>query len=83
MTITGIGGGTTVQGGATATGAASICSSLSQEACYGLQLSNCNAYGTVGSGGSFVVSGAAAPTGCPRRYYEIGVGVAVGVAALV
>lgn len=87
VTVSGGGAGTTVAG-ATATGSASaICSSLSQTACYGLQLSNCQAYGTNGEtvgastsgGNSFVVTTRnAAPTRCPGNYYEIGVGFAVG-----
>lgn len=81
VTVTGVGGGVTVQG-ATATGnAASICSSLSAQACYGLQPTQCSAFG-VGGGNTFVVSQGAGPTRCPGGVYEIGVGIAVGVAGV-
>lgn len=62
MTIAGgNGGGVTVAGATAVTSASaavSTCSSLSREACYGLQESYCTAFGTSGqsptTGGSFV-----------------------------
>lgn len=38
------GAGVTVHGGSSATPAASVCSSLSMEACHGLNLAHCNSY---------------------------------------
>ena len=87
------GGGITVQGATTAAAvvsAISICQSLSQIACYGLQLSNCaTATGAVGgnNGGTGVVSVAGAENwrrGCEEAVrYAAGVGVAVGLAGQV
>ena len=85
VTISGVTGLVTV-GGATATVGAlqapSVCSSLSQTACYGLRPSDCAAFAS--GGGSFVAgqTGAAAPrfTGCPGAMYAMGAGVALGVA---
>ncbi|MCJ1354497.1 MAG: hypothetical protein MMC33_004486 [Icmadophila ericetorum] len=80
--------GVTVQAATTApavVSAISICQSLSQEACFGLQLSNCaTATGATGdSGATGVVSVAGANTrwrGCEEAVrYAAGVGVAVGL----
>ncbi|KAI9850219.1 MAG: hypothetical protein M1838_005989 [Thelocarpon superellum] len=70
-------GGNQVQVGATVTlgpTATSICSSLSQSACRGLALSNCNTYGVNGVSGNMAM-----PTGVAPMY-GVGVGVALGVA---
>lgn len=71
VTVSAPGGGITVAPTITALGAASatsICSSLSDQACSGLQTSNCAAYGTATTtGGGFVIAtnAAARPTvGC-------------------
>lgn len=59
VTVTGAGGGVTVQG-ATATSlsqGASICSSLSSQGCYGLQLTNCPAFGGAETGIVVAVGG--------------------------
>ena len=76
--------GITVQG-ATATGsAASICSSLSTQACYNLQPSNCPQFGTAGATGSgVIVSVNSAGRGCDGVRYGIGAGVAIGLAGQV
>jgi hypothetical protein len=69
------GAGVTVPGGATTLGpeqATSICQSLSSQACHGLILTSCSAFGAAGN---------AAPTGCAvaARRYGVGVGIAVGI----
>ncbi|KZF26329.1 hypothetical protein L228DRAFT_10190 [Xylona heveae TC161] len=78
VTVTGQGGGVTVQG-TTVTGAqaTSICSSLSSQACYGLQVTNCKNYGTAGVGGQN-----AGYRHCVEMY-GVGLGVAIGVAGQV
>jgi hypothetical protein len=81
VTVSGANVGITVQGAtATVTGASGICSSYSQQACYGLQTGICPQYGS-GTGG-FVVSGAAVPrvTGCAGVIYAMGAGAMVGAA---
>lgn len=76
--------GITVQGPVGSISAASICSSLSLEACHNLQLANCAIYpsGTAAAAtGTFVVPGAGAEGW--RRERGIGaVGVGVGVVAM-
>ena len=93
VTISAPNGGVTQQTVA-ASSASAICSSLSSSACYGLQAGQCNAFGTSGetvtaastsNGNSFVITSAnAAPTHGPGSggYYEVGMGVAVGIAGL-
>jgi hypothetical protein len=95
VTVSGGGGGISVNGVSATSVAASVCSSLSTAACFGLQLSNCPAFGgatgtiTTGNGGatatdgnSFIASTGAAATRRPGGFYEIGMGVAVGVAGV-
>jgi len=80
VTVSGAGVGITKNAAILDITAASICSSLSTEACHNLQLAGCATYGTAAAqtgGGSFVVSANAAPTGCAGMY---GVGMGVGVA---
>lgn len=80
ITVSGAGVGITRQAAIPDITAASICSSLSTEACHTLQLADCTTYGNAAAataGGSFKVSANAAPTGCPGMY---GVGMGVGVA---
>lgn len=89
MTVSGANVGITVQGASITIASASIvCSSLSQQACYGLQTGICPQYGSgtatrlaTGSGG-FVVSGGAAArvTGCSRVMYAMGAGAMAGAA---
>ena len=90
VTVGGLGGGTTVVGngggggGATVTNAASVCSSLSSQACYGLQQDVCTSFGTGGGGGggatAVVTSAGGGPqrTACPGALYAAGAGVVVG-----
>ena len=75
VTVTGGGAGITVQG-ATAS-AASICSSLSSQACYNLQLGDCPQFGTAAATGSgvIVVSSAIKETGV--RTWGLVLGVVV------
>lgn len=84
LTISGAGAGITRHAAIPDTTAASICSSLSTEACHNLQLANCATYGgpaAATAGGSFDVSTAAAPTASAGLYgVGIGVGIALGVA---
>ena len=84
VTVSGGGAGITVQG-ATATGsAAAICSGLSTQACYNLQLSNCPPFGTAAATGSAVVVNVnAAGRGRDGMRYGIGAGVAIGLAGQV
>lgn len=77
VTVSGVGGGITVQGAtATVAAAESVCSSLSSQACYGLQLASCSSYAGTGT----LINPNAAPTRCVRGLYGVGVGVAVGIA---
>ncbi|KAI9864941.1 MAG: hypothetical protein M1813_002712 [Trichoglossum hirsutum] len=63
--------GATVGGGVVSTvNSISICQTLSQQACYGLQIMNCPAYNGV----------PAAATMCGPAMYGIGVGFALGIA---
>ena len=89
MTVSGANVGITVQGASTTVASASsVCSSLSQQACYGLQTGICPQFGSasatgsaIGSGGFVVSSGAAATVkGCRGMMYALGVGAAVVVA---
>ena len=77
VTVSGAGVGVTVQGAtATLSAAESICSSLSSQACYGLQLASCSTYTGTGT----LITPNAAPTQCVGGLYGVGVGVAVGIA---
>jgi hypothetical protein len=66
--------------------ATSICSSLSAQACYNIQSSNCAQFGT-GTGGSFIISGssglaARATVGCfaaAGMMAGVGLGIAGGM----
>ena len=84
VTVAGAGAGITRQAAIPEPTAASICSSLSTEACHNLQLANCATYGgpaAATAGGTFEVSTAAAPTACAGLYgVGMGVGIALGVA---
>ena len=89
VTVSGANVGITVQGASTTVASASsVCSSLSQQACYGLQTGICPQYGSgtgtgaaVGTGGFTVASGAAARgTGCPGIMYAVGAGAMAGAA---
>lgn len=84
VTVSGAGVGVTRQPALPDVTAASICSSLSTQACHNLQLASCATYGTgaATAAGSFGVSGGGAmPTGCPEIYrVGMGVGVALGIA---
>lgn len=84
VTVSGAGVGITKAAAIPDITAASICSSLSTEACHGLQLAGCATYGSAAAGtagGSFVTSAIAAPTGCAGMYrVGMGVGVAIGIA---
>ena len=85
VTVSGENGQITQQAAIPVQSAESICSSLSQEACHGLQLAQCSTLGGAASSahGSFVAGGSsnagAAPTRC-RIMYGMGLGVAVGLA---
>ena len=85
VTVAGQNGQITQQAAIPAQSAESICSSLSQEACHGLQLAQCSTLGGGASsaGGSFEVGGSsnagALPTRC-RIMYGMGIGAAVGLA---
>jgi len=89
VTVSGFGGGITVQGssGTILSSASSICSSLSQSACYGVQETQCSVFGGASGGtatatatAGFVQPGNAGPvqTPCPGLIYAAGVGVIVG-----
>lgn len=84
VTVSGANVGITVQGiSTTVAGASSICSSLSLQACFGLQTGICPQYGTgtgtVATGGFAVSTGfGAKATGCPGVIYAVGAGAAVG-----
>ncbi len=85
VTITGPGVGATAQTPLPSPSAASICSSLSTQACYPLQLSNCPMYGTAGetapTTAAFIAPNTA-PTRCVALY-GVGAGIAVGLAGQV
>ncbi|EED24294.1 hypothetical protein TSTA_076600 [Talaromyces stipitatus ATCC 10500] len=84
--VGGGGGGVTVQGNTaapSASAAVSTCSSLSRQACYGLQESYCTAFGTSGgttTGGQFV-AGNYAPTR-KSSLHEILLAAAAGVVGM-
>jgi hypothetical protein len=89
VTVSGANVGITVQGATTTVAqASSVCSSLSQQACYGLQTGICPQYGSgtatvppTGSGGFAVSSGAGARvTGCAGFIYAVGAGAMIGAA---
>ncbi|KAH0543537.1 hypothetical protein GP486_008569 [Trichoglossum hirsutum] len=78
ITISAPGAGITIAGASTTVGAVvsnlngiSICQTLSQQACYGLQIMNCPVYNGVAGG---------AATICGPAMYGIGVGFALGIA---
>ena len=85
VTVAGQKGQITQQAAMPVQSAESICSSLSQEACHGLQLAQCSTLGGGASsgGGTFEMgessNAGAAPTRC-RIMYGMGVGAAVGLA---
>lgn len=82
VTVSGPGGGITQQGAIAPVSAESICSSLSAEACHGLQLTQCSTLGGAAktAAGTFVEGSAnAAPTRCAAALYGVGIGVVVGV----
>lgn len=83
VTVGGLGQGTTVNGAATSvTNAASVCSSLSQQACYGIQENVCTNFGSGGgiATGGVVQSGNNGPrqTACPGILYAAGAGAFYG-----
>lgn len=88
VTVSGANVGITVQGASTTVASASsVCSSLSQQACYGLQTGICPQYGgstgtgaAAGTGGFTVASGAARAPGCPGIMYAVGAGAMAGAA---
>ena len=87
VTVAGQGGIITQQGAMVPASAEAICSSLSMEACHGLNVGMCSTLGGAAKstpGGNFVVgsqtsSGGAAPTKCAVMY-GVGLGMAVGIA---
>ena len=86
VTVSGAQGQVTQQAAIPAVSAESICSSLSKEACHGLQESQCSTLGGARSsagGKSFVFGESSnagpAPSGC-AMVYGMGVGVALGLA---
>jgi len=83
VTVSGAGVGITVQGSTPTAQPQSVCSSLSSQACSGLQLSNCNSYETAGAATVTVINPNAAPNRCPGGLYGVGMGVALGVAGQV
>jgi len=93
VTISGLGGGITQVGntGTILSSASSICSSLSMQACYGLQTTQCSAFpSATGVGGAtvtvtasdsaFVQAAAAGPrqAACPGMVYAAGAGAMMG-----
>ena len=84
MTVNGFGAGITVPGVSITASAAAVCSSLSSQACYGLQLANCQTFGTAAAAATATVFN---PNGagnrCQGMMYGVGVGVAVGLAGQV
>jgi hypothetical protein len=87
VTVSGANVGITVQGASTTVaGATSVCSSLSQQACYGLQTGICSRYGsgTASVTGIVAVSSAAGArvTGCPGMMQAMGAVAVVGAAGV-
>ncbi|EAW10664.1 uncharacterized protein ACLA_051360 [Aspergillus clavatus NRRL 1] len=76
VTVAGGGAGVTVQGGGP-TAAVSVCSSLSQAACHGLNLGYCSAYVTGGGG-----QNNAAMPGRTSSLQDLVLGMVVGVAGM-
>jgi hypothetical protein len=81
----GVGGfGTTVSAIVPTGNAQSICSSLSQKACYGLQIGYCTAFGTRGATGNTIVNpGGAAATRSLGGIYEVLTGLAIAIAGMI
>ena len=83
VTVAGVAGGITQLGvtGTALSSASSICSSLSERACYNLQETNCAQFSN-GAGGVTVAANAGRPrqTACPGMVYAIGAGAVVGAA---
>jgi hypothetical protein len=86
VTVGGVAGGTTVQGGTaqtTVANAAAVCSSLSSQACYGIQEQQCTNFGSggaTGTGNVVTTTGNLGPrqTPCPGVLYVAGAGVVYG-----
>jgi len=87
VTVSGFGGGITVQGssGTLLSSASSICSSLSAQGCYNLQETQCSVFGsgsaaTATSTTGFVEVGNDGPkqTACPGMLYAAGAGAVFG-----
>lgn len=79
VTVAGGGAGITVNNQPSpVAGARSICTSLSSEACFGLQTDLCPQYGT-----SFVAGAVPRVTACPRLIYAAGAGAIAGAAGAV
>ena len=85
VTVNGAGGGVTQQGVIEPSSAEAICSSLSQEACHGLQLGMCSTLGGASAQPSSTDAGfvlgstnGAMPTPCVGMY-GMGVGIAMGI----
>lgn len=90
MTVSGAQGGITQQGAMAPASAEAICSSLSQEACHGLNLVMCSTLGGAAAkatnAGSFVVGSATGNVAAPTNHagvYGIGIGMAIGIAGQV
>jgi hypothetical protein len=82
----GVGGfGTTVSAIVPTGNAQSICSSLSRQACYGLQIGICTAFGTGGATGTntLVNAGGAAATRSLGGIYEMLTGLAIAIAGMI
>ena len=84
MTVAGGGGGVTVPGAAGVTGAAaaqSICSSLSLQGCYNLQIGYCAGLGTATTAGAKFVNAGSGPV---RRssLHDLIVGLAAAIAGM-
>ena len=83
VTVSGVGFGTTVQGatGASSRVASSVCSSLSQAACYNLQTETCNRFAGANPGGTQQGAGPR-QTACPGMIYAAGAGAMMGAAGV-
>ena len=91
VTVSGFGGGITVQGASGTTldpsSASSICSSLSQQACYGVSEAQCGVAtngATTATSATFVQAPNRGPrqTPCPGIVYAAGAGAVMGLRAL-